>query len=161
MIATGRQVVTMEIRSATADDLPALVAAMGQREFFTDRLASQENGFGLLLVAWIDADAIGRIYVRLEPAEEPEVREHLPGVPLIMDFLVLPEYRNNGFGALMLDHAEKMLRQRGCPRVALGVNHDNDAIRLYERRGYREWPHGPVKTSEDEFHIYVKDIHHS
>lgn len=161
MIATGRQVVTMEIRCATAGDLPALIAAMGQSEFFTDRLTSQENELGLLLVAWIDGDAIGRIYLRLEPAEEPEVREHLPGVPLIMDFFVLPDYRNNGFGAAMLDYAEEVLRQRGYPRVALGVDHDNHAIRLYERRGFREWSHGPVKTSDDEFHIYVKELHHS
>jgi GNAT superfamily N-acetyltransferase len=43
----------VEIRPGSAADLVALVAALGQRDFFADRLARQHEGRGVLLVAWL------------------------------------------------------------------------------------------------------------
>ena len=51
----------MEIWPGSDADLPALVAALGQRHFFTGRLASQRAGAGVLLVAWVDGQPVGDV----------------------------------------------------------------------------------------------------
>jgi hypothetical protein len=72
----------------------------------------------------------------------------------------------------MVEAAERMLRDDGHPRLAVGVDLDNDgAARLYRRLGYREWPHGLLKTfrehgdaagnvivTPDECRVFVKDL---
>jgi GNAT superfamily N-acetyltransferase len=147
----------VKIDLATEADLPALVADMPQQELLADRLLRQARGDGQLLVMRDNGRPIGMVYLWREPADEPEIREHLPGVPLIMHFEVLKEYRGNGIGTRLLRHAEQRLRDAGHSRVALGVNPKNrDAIRLYLRHGYRQWPYGDVTTDGDEYSIYVK-----
>ena len=75
----------MEIRPAAAGDLEPLVAVFGaERRFFADCLATQEAGGGVLLVAWVDGRPVGDVFLSLGPADEPEVRRHLPGVPTLV-----------------------------------------------------------------------------
>lgn len=149
----------MRIDLATEADLPALVAAMPQRELIAERLSRQVRGDGQLLVVRDNGRPIGMVYLWWEPADEPEIREHLPEVPLLMHFEVLKEYRGHGIGTRLLSAAERRLRDAGHDRVALGVHPDNhDAIRLYLRTGYRQWPHGLVTTDGDKYRIYVKDL---
>jgi ribosomal protein S18 acetylase RimI-like enzyme len=51
---------------------------------------------------------------------------------------VLPEYRGSGLGSELLDRLETHLRERGVDDFMLGALAGNaDAIRLYQRRGYR------------------------
>ncbi|MDG4663003.1 GNAT family N-acetyltransferase [Mycobacterium sp. 236(2023)] len=51
---------------------------------------------------------------------------------------VLPEYRGSGLGSELLDMLESALRNDGVRDLVLGVLPGNtDAMRLYERRGYR------------------------
>jgi ribosomal protein S18 acetylase RimI-like enzyme len=51
---------------------------------------------------------------------------------------VLPEYRGSGLGSVLLDRLEAHLRDRGARDLILGALPGNqDAIRLYQRRGYR------------------------
>jgi ribosomal protein S18 acetylase RimI-like enzyme len=97
--------------------------------------------------------AVGDVYVWLAPAEEPELRVHLPGVALLTHLEVLPRRRNRGIGTELLWSAEERLFAIGHEQVALGVGLDNhDARRLYQRRGYTEWPHGEVATTEVVYH---------
>jgi ribosomal protein S18 acetylase RimI-like enzyme len=52
---------------------------------------------------------------------------------------VLPEFRNRGIGTALMDRLEAELRADGVQDLMLGVLAGNDAaIRLYERRGYRQ-----------------------
>jgi ribosomal protein S18 acetylase RimI-like enzyme len=52
---------------------------------------------------------------------------------------VLPDYRNMGIGTRLLDRLEADLREGGVHDLMLGVLAGNDAaIRLYERRGFRQ-----------------------
>ncbi|WP_428102649.1 N-acetyltransferase family protein [Candidatus Rariloculus sp.] len=56
----------------------------------------------------------------------------------IHDLAVLPEYRGNGIGRLLLGDAEKRARQRGCCKLTLEVRTDNNRARkLYERLGFQ------------------------
>ena len=51
---------------------------------------------------------------------------------------VLPEYRGRGLGSMLLDQLHEALRQQGAEDFILGALAGNaDAIRLYERHGYR------------------------
>ena len=53
-------------------------------------------------------------------------------------FNVAPEYRRRGIGSLLIDFAEQYFSSRGVAVFGLNVMKDNaDAIRLYERRGFR------------------------
>lgn len=137
--------IDLVIRPAGPDDLEALAKALGQARFFADHLAMQEDGRGVLLTAWWRDSPKGDVYLRLEPAEEPEIRQFLPGVPLLTHLEVVPDDRNHGIGTRLIAAAEAALADLGYDRVALAVEVTNDhAARLYKRLGYRDWDHEPV-----------------
>jgi hypothetical protein len=70
-----------EIRPGSADDLTVLVAVLGEGHWFSDRLARQQRGGGVVvLVAWLEGRPVGEVFLECEPATEPEVRRQLPGV---------------------------------------------------------------------------------
>jgi GNAT superfamily N-acetyltransferase len=135
----------VEIRPGSAADLVALVAALGQRDFFADRLARQHEGRGVLLVAWLAHRPVGDVYLLREPADVPEVRRYLPGVPQLDHLEVVGPLQRRGIGTSLIHAGEDTARRRGDERLALGVGMANgDARRLYERLGYVDWGHGPV-----------------
>ncbi|SDR28942.1 Predicted N-acetyltransferase YhbS [Thermostaphylospora chromogena] len=149
----------LTIRPAIDADLTALVRSFGQVGFFSDRLRRQRQGRGMLLIALRGAIPVGNVYVWWEPAEEPELRERLPGVPLLTHLEVHPHHRNRGIGTALIREAEDVLRRRGHRRVALGVDVRNvDAQRLYTRLDYTEWPYPPVRVPEETFQIFVKSL---
>jgi GNAT superfamily N-acetyltransferase len=142
----------LEIRPASDDNLAILVAALGERHWFTDRLARQQRGGGVLLVAWLDGRPVGEVFLDFEPATEPEVREHLPGVPRLDHLEVLGPFWGRGIGTALICAAEATARQLGHERIALGVGLDNPkGRRLYERLGYADWGHGTVVGSWVEY----------
>jgi ribosomal protein S18 acetylase RimI-like enzyme len=134
------------IRAALVDDLEALAMAFGDGEFFADRFRRQQAGRGVLLTAWIVSQPVGDAYLWLEEAEEAEIAEHLPEVPLLTHVEIHPDHRNRGLGTELVWYAERMLADLDYTQVALAVRMDNvDAYRLYKRLGYEQWPHRPVK----------------
>ena len=139
------------VRPARQDDLAALVDALGQETHYVDRLDRQRRGLGVLLAAWLDGVPVGGVYLWQQDAEEPEIRECLPGVPLLNHLEVLPEWRNQGIGTKLLVEAERWIAATGADRVALAVTVDNpDAERLYRRLGYVRWCHPPVTCYSEE-----------
>ncbi|MFG0252156.1 MAG: GNAT family acetyltransferase [Phycisphaerales bacterium JB038] len=49
-----------------------------------------------------------------------------------------PAHRRRGLGRLLMERAEDLLRQRGCPKINLQVReHNADVIAFYESLGYR------------------------
>jgi GNAT superfamily N-acetyltransferase len=135
----------LEIRPGTAADLEAFVAVLGQRDVFTDRLARQQAGGGVLLVAWLDGRPVGDGFLACEPAEEPELRQHLPGVPRLGHLEVLGPLWGQGIGTALIRTAEDTARQLGHGQLALAVGVDNPrARRLYERLGYVDRGHGTI-----------------
>jgi GNAT superfamily N-acetyltransferase len=127
-----------------------LVRAFGQEEYFRDRLGRQVAGRGMMLTAWLAAQPVGAVYLWQEPAEEPEIRHHLPTVPLLNHLEVLPTWRNQGIGTQLINAAERVLAESGARTVALAVELRNaDAERLYLRLGYRRWGLPPVACLTD------------
>jgi GNAT superfamily N-acetyltransferase len=135
----------VEIRPGSVADLAARVAVLGECHWFTDRLARQQRGGGVLLVAWLDGHPAGEVYPDCGPAEEPEVRRRLPGVPRLDHLEVPGPLQRRGIGTALVRAAEDTARRLGQQRIALGVGLDNHgARRLYERLGYADWGHGTV-----------------
>ena len=162
---------TAEIRAGTAADLEALVAVLGQRDWFSDHLASQQGGGGVLLVAWVDGRPVGDGFLDWRPAEEAELRRWLPGVPQLGHLEVLGPLQGRGIGTALIRAAEDIARRRGHDRLVLAVGVDNpDARRLYERLGYLDWGHGrivgtwverdrdPPVTVSEVCHVLVRTI---
>jgi GNAT superfamily N-acetyltransferase len=137
----------LEIRVAHRTDLDALVTAMGQPDFFTDRIGRTRQGAGELLVAWLDREVVGDVYLYREGHEEPELRREFPGVPLLNHLEVTPALHRRGIGTALVHACEAAARERGHDVLILGVGLDNpDAKRLYEHLGYVDWGHGPIVT---------------
>jgi len=50
---------------------------------------------------------------------------------------VHPEHQGHGYGRMLMDHAERLLAERGCPKINLLVRQGNDAvIDFYNKLGY-------------------------
>ena len=71
----------VEIRPGSADDLTVLVAVLGERHWFSERLTRQQRGGGVLLVAWLAGRPVGEVFLDCEPATEPESAAIFPGGP--------------------------------------------------------------------------------
>lgn len=163
----------LDIRPASAEDLPALARDVSQLGLLQDRLRRRSAGSGELLVATLARRPVGHIYLWLKPAEERELRKNLAGVPLIMNLWVCEDCRKQGIGTALVTEAERWLRDGGHDRVALGVDPDNsDAVRLYLGLNYDPWPHTDIKTHREEFlangdriripetcAVFVKNLH--
>ena len=104
---------SLEIRPAADADLEPLVAALGQRRFFSERLASQRGGGGVLLVAWLDGLPVGDVFLDREPAAEPEVRRRLPGVPRLVHLEVMAPFQRRGIGTALIHAGEDTARRLG------------------------------------------------
>ena len=136
----------LTVRPANPDDLELLTSALGDDEYFADRLARQHAGRGELLVAWLNNSPVGHIYLWWEQPDEPEIDRHLPGVPVLQHLHVHVRQRRQGIGTQLLIAAERRLRRRGHRQIALAVAVVNvDAARLYRRLGWRTWRFGPVE----------------
>ncbi|MGI5245727.1 N-acetyltransferase family protein [Dactylosporangium sp. CA-139066] len=135
------------VRQAQPSDLTALVAALGQPHYFAIRLDGQPEVGILLVAARADGSVVGSAFLRLAPAEEAELRERLPGAPVLMHVEVVPEQQRNGVGKMIVHAAEEYARAHGRSVIALGVRPDNDGARkLYAGAGYTDWGLGPINA---------------
>ncbi|MFH0994645.1 MAG: GNAT family acetyltransferase [Pseudomonadota bacterium] len=54
---------------------------------------------------------------------------------------VRPDLQGHGFGKMIIEHAEAMLKTAGCPKINLQIRSTNQrVIRFYESLGYRQDP---------------------
>lgn len=135
------------MRRAVPEDLPTIKASLGLDSFSEARLAWEANAEGALLVAWLDGVPAGWGYLSLAPANTADIREHLPGVPLLKHLEVLPHLRGRGVGTEIIRVAEAEAKGMGHDMVALAVGVENARARqLYERMGFLDWGLGTVTT---------------
>jgi GNAT superfamily N-acetyltransferase len=119
--------------------------AWADADFVGDCLERQRDEDGVLLVAWLDGRLAGDVFLVRGPADEPEVRRRLPGVPRLVHLEVDGRLWRRGIGTALILAGEDCARRLGHRRLALGVTLDNHgARRLYERLGYADWGHGTV-----------------
>jgi ribosomal protein S18 acetylase RimI-like enzyme len=93
----------------------------------------------------------------LRPLEELE--QKVPGTFYVNALAAYPEYRGLGLGTELLEAAHAVASEAGCEELSLEVFDQNeDAVRLYERHGYREiarLPAAPHPIYQYEGHILL------
>jgi ribosomal protein S18 acetylase RimI-like enzyme len=122
-----------------AEDIALIEESMPRRMPGThhERLARQERGDAVCLVAWLDGVPVGHLLLKW--AGSQRFASVLPTCPTLSDIAVHPEYQSRGMGSQLMDAAERLAAQRGYCQVGLGVALENVRARaLYEGRGYRD-----------------------
>jgi GNAT superfamily N-acetyltransferase len=111
----------------------------GNRDKHRVRLALQEEGRAVYLVAWLSGLPVGHTLVRWAGAEAEPAHSRLAGCPAVEDLFVVPSLRSTGIGSQLLDAAERLARENGYGRIGMSVDVANGRARaLYERRGYAD-----------------------
>lgn len=54
----------------------------------------------------------------------------------IEDFVTSATARNQGIGALLIDHTRRLAAERGWDRIDLDVEEGNRAVKFYQRQGF-------------------------
>ena len=132
------------IRPAVERDLPGLMSVRAEEPVHRERLARQEGGEWVYLLAADTPSAPprqgsgGSVYgfvVLIWTGDE-----HHIGYPLLADLRVRESHRGRGLGSRLMAHAEWLCRERGLLRVGLSVNPTDNprAHSLYLRRGYHD-----------------------
>ena len=172
--ARDEDALTLAIRPLAAEDLPLLeqFPSGGLREKHRERLARQEAGEAVYLVAWDAGLPVGHLLLKWGGAGAEPMASRLRDCPAVEDFTVRPEYRSQGVGSHLLDTAEGLARGRGFERIGLSVGVENTRARaLYERRGYADaglgehtvrWPYidreGQRRWGEEHCVFLVKSL---
>lgn len=133
----------MNLRPATADDLPALVAIVrAAYEPYIERIgrepAPMSADYAAIIHAgdaWVaerDGESVGLIVLR-------SADEHL----LVENIAVAPTAQGLGVGARLLAFADTEAARRGLPELRLYTNQlMTENLTYYPRRGYRETHRG-------------------
>lgn len=125
----------IEIRDATAADLPALEHVLPSAGEHARQLANAVAGRRSFLVALDAGRPVGTVVVRWTGVTV----EGLGALPEIGSLAVVPAVRGRGIGTRLVAAAEQRVRERGGSAAVLLVAESNDgARRLYERLGYRD-----------------------
>jgi GNAT superfamily N-acetyltransferase len=141
----------VSIREAGGADVRQLVVNSDDRRYLLDHLGRQH---GVLLFAFRRGAFAGHLFLRLVAPEEPELREKLPGVPLLERLRVMDSHQRSGIARGLIAAAEQRLSAFGHTRVALGVHPDNQvAINLYRTLSFTVWREQTLTT----FREHVKE----
>lgn len=74
-----------------------------------------------------------------------ELESSAPGSWYINALAAFPQFRNRGLGTFLLREADRLTKRSGAEMVSLIVAEENDdAMRLYLRKGYREAARRPL-----------------
>ena len=119
-------------REMTLDDINEVIE--GETKIFGDSLGYDMlytelkfNPYAHYFVLEIDEHVAGYIGTWIE-------QEHSE----IINFYVLEEYQNMGFGSMMLEFVIQLVKMSGVPNISLEVrDHNKKAIRLYESYGFK------------------------
>jgi ribosomal protein S18 acetylase RimI-like enzyme len=137
------------IRPATDADLPALEwdgEYQSYRRLFRKAMAEARRGRRLLLLAEIDGQIVGQIFIQLSAASGLAPAEGRFGY--LYAFRVKRAHRNQGIGTRLLEVAEARLRDLGYRRAVISAARQNAAaIRLYRRLDYQVFAKDPGEWS--------------
>jgi GNAT superfamily N-acetyltransferase len=130
-----------EYKPLCYSDISAIVTAFEQcgwskpASIFEQYLREQDTKERLIWVAHKEEDILGYITLKWH-SEYPLFKER--NIPEIKDLNVLPDFRNQGVGSILLDITEAEAFERS-DKIGIGVGLYPDygaAQRLYVKRGY-------------------------
>ena len=138
---------SIELGTATREDLPQLVALLGvlfsqEAEFVPDD-AKQTRALKKILAD----DSVGRIHVARDGGKVVAMASLIYGISTaegglaasFEDFIVLPGYRGKGIGSALLQYVIAEARKLGVLRLTLLTDKQNKrAQALYRKLGFAE-----------------------
>ena len=104
-----------------------------------------ENDCGVF--AEVDGKAVGAAWTRIIPAYG-----HIDNETPELAISVLPEYRNQGIGAKLMEKLFELLAGRGYEQTSLAVQKENPAANFYLRLGYE------IINEKSEEYLMVKRL---
>lgn len=141
------------IQNLTQSDIQPIAAAFARlgwdkpASLYQGYLAEQEDGERVVLVARVDHVFAGYVTICWE---SPYPFFWQAGIPEIVDFNVLPNFRRQGIGSRLLDEAESIIATRfAVAGIGVGMTADYGAAQiLYARRGYIPDGRGLVRDGQ-------------
>lgn len=141
MIGENMNQVRCTIRLLEGGDIPQIVQAFAElgwdkpRSQYERYLSEQEMDMRSAYVAFLDAKFAGYLTICWVSTYVPFQEA---GIPEIVDFNVLPEFRRRGIGTLLMDRAESEIASVATMAgIGVGMTPDYGAAqRLYVLRGY-------------------------
>jgi len=131
------------IRLANMNDLSCCAELLGilfaQEQEFNPDPAKQRNGLemiitnpdaGFVLVYEADGMVQGMVLVLFTVSTALGSR-----VAILEDMIVAPELRGRGVGTRLREKAVQMAIDKGCARITLLTDHDNNAAHSFYRKG--------------------------
>lgn len=144
------------VREATEEDIPAicdlLLTLFEQEEEFVPNRETHIKGiariidqpeYGTFIVAEIDRQVIGVVSLLYQ------ISTALGGVVAILeDFVVYRDSRGQGYGHQLLSTAIDMAKSKGCLRITLLTDGDNQrAKKLYQHFGFENSQMTPMRLT--------------
>jgi ribosomal protein S18 acetylase RimI-like enzyme len=156
----------LKIRKATLADLPAVVELWKELMDFHSNLDSffsrsldghesfrswiekeLESDSAELFVAEFSGEVLG--YIKIEISNYPPVFE-LKKFGVISDAAVAMEYRRNGIGEALFQHAMKWFKEKDIKRVELRVaNVNNVALGFWKKMGFAPYMTTMCRQDQD------------
>ena len=102
-------------------------------------MARQDRGEVLYLIAWRGDAPTGHVLLEWGGTEDEPIRSRLLECPNLEDLFVIPEFRRQGIGSMLLDAAVTAVHEAGYTKLGLGVAVDNPGVmRLYAQMGFED-----------------------
>jgi ribosomal protein S18 acetylase RimI-like enzyme len=133
------------VHHAHVASMPELAPYVDDRATWAERRALYEQLLAkpdtVLLLARDGDELIGYALAHVAPVGETWVADTWrtgPRIGEIESLSVLPGHRDRGLGSALMDALERELSEQGVTDLIVGALAGNeDALRLYRRRGYR------------------------
>ena len=135
----------IEVTKATLGDIPELCSLLEllfiQESEFKPNHELQARG----LAAVIGGSDIGNILIMRKSGQVVGMVNLLYTISTVMgervaileDLVIAPAERGIGSGTHLLEYAIKFAQEKGCRRITLLTDHNNDSVhRFYERHGF-------------------------
>lgn len=153
----------VNIRTLTIDDLATCEASFPEPFDVSYRQQiDRQSPEGYSLYGLFSGDQLAAMaHVRRQGPKDQAIGQAFP-CPVIGNLYVLPDFRKQGLGQMLLNHIEAVLRDESRDTVGLIVScQNNQAIRLYEQAGYQPIRQFPARPGRDEHPrlYYTKNLH--
>ncbi len=117
-------------------DVSAAMHGEKQRGYFEKSIDLSTHGERDVFLIQSNNSYVGYVMLSYNP-KYGYYRAH--NIPEIQDLNIIPDYRQRGLGRAMIEHCEKVVRQKNCSIIGIGVGVTPSygaAQRLYTKMGY-------------------------
>lgn len=150
--------------NAVGSELPIVIrpAEEGQRDFLEEqfsphsrshhhywRIATQQRGEGIYLIAWHGDEPVGHFLLRWDGPTNDPTGAYPHRTACLEAGATKPAYQRRGVATRLIREAERLAAENGYRRIGLAVGSTDNPVarRLYERLGYRDWGRGEFTIS--------------